>query len=174
MLPLSTFSFLEVLAMKTNMILFSLLLATFCLATVPVIAQSNPEGRYFAVRPINSKPSSLAKQHSSSSQAQSSTITIDAASLQEPNLLYVKGASNTTIEGQITIDGVVVKQLEGDTTSLNLSPYLSSEKTKVEISGSYTPKSSSVKVEFIGPDTNVIQQTGGNGLLKQTLVIEVI
>ena len=169
MLPLAVFNFLEgFLAMKIDFIFIflSLLLATFCMTTMPVIAQSS--------RQTSIKTSSLTKQYSSSSQTQSSSITIDAVSLQQPNWLNVKATANSRVEGQIIINGVVVKELEGDTTSVNLSPYLSRGKTKVEILGSYQPKSSSVKVEFIGPDTTIMQETGGNGLLKQILTISVI
>ncbi len=130
---------------------------------MPVIAQSSSQ--------TSIKTSSLTKQYSSSSQTQSSSITIDAASLQQPNWLHVRATANTRVEGQIIIDGIVVKELEGDTTSVNLSPYLSRGKTKVEVLGSYTPKSSSVKVEFIGPDATVVQQASGNGFLKQILSI---
>ena len=151
--------------MKINFILSSLLLVTFYIATMPVIAQSSHQ--------TSIKTSSSTKQYNSSSQTQSSSISIDAASLQQPNWLHVRVTANAQIQGQIIIDGAVVKELQGNTTSVNLSPYLSRGKTKVEIVGSYMPKSSLVEVEFVGSDATVTQKTSGNGLLKQILAIVV-
>jgi hypothetical protein len=112
-------------------------------------------------------------QSQTSYQQQTTGISVNSNSLKSPHILSIKTTDNTQMDGEVTVNGVVIKKLQGSQTSFNLSPYLEKETNKVEISGTYKPASSEVKIEFSGPNTNVTQQMSGNGRLNQTLVITV-
>ena len=112
-------------------------------------------------------------QSQTSYQQQTTGISVNSNALNIPHILSIKTTDNTQINGEVTVDGVVIKKLQGSQISFNLSPYLEKQIKKVEISGKYKPASSSVKIEFSGPNTNVTQQMSGNGKLNQTLVITV-
>lgn len=112
-------------------------------------------------------------QSQTSYQQQTTGITVNSNALNSPHILSIKTTENTQMNGEVTVDGVVIKKLQGNQISFNLSPYLEKGTKKVEISGTYKPVSSSVKIEFSGPSTNVTQQMSGNGRLNQILVITV-
>ena len=112
-------------------------------------------------------------QSQTSYQQQTTGISVNSNALKSPHILSIKTTDNTQMDGEVTVDGVVIKKLQGSQISFNLSPYLEKQIKKVEISGTYKPASSSVKIEFSGPNTNVTQQMSGNGKLNQTLVITV-
>ena len=112
-------------------------------------------------------------QSQTSYQQQTTGISVNSNALNIPHILSIKTTDNTQINGEVTVDGVVIKKLQGSQISFNLSPYLEKQTKKVEILGKYKPASSSVKIEFSGPNTNVTQQMSCNGKLNQTLVITV-
>ncbi len=112
-------------------------------------------------------------QSQTSYQQQTTGISVNSNALNSPHILSIKTTDNTQMDGEVTVNGVVIKKLQGSQTSFNLSPYLEKETNNVEISGTYKPASSEVKIEFSGPNTNVTQQMSGNGRLNQTLVITV-
>ena len=112
-------------------------------------------------------------QSQTSYQQQTTGISVNSNALKSPHILSIKTTSNTQIDAEVSVDGVVIKKLQGSQTSFNLSPYLEKQIKKIEISGTYKPASSSVKIEFSSPNTNVTQQMSGNGRLNQTLVITV-
>ncbi len=117
--------------------------------------------------------SSTTAQGQTSYQQQTTGISVNSNALKSPHILSIKTTDNTQMDGEVTVNGVVIKKLQGSQTSFNLSPYLDKQTKKVEISGTYKPASSSVKIEFSSPNTNVTQQMSGNGRLNQTLVITV-
>ena len=122
----------------------------------------------------NAVSSSSTTAHSQTSYHQQTTsISVNSNALQSPHILSIKTTDNTQIDGEVSVDGLVIKKLQGSQTSFNLSPYLEKQIKKIEISGTYKPVSSSVKIEFSSPNTNVTQQMSGNGRLNQTLVITV-
>lgn len=104
---------------------------------------------------------------------QTTGVSIESNALKSPHILSVKTTENAQMSGKITVDGVEIKRLQGSQISFNLSPYLAKGVKKIEISGDYKPASSSVKIEFSGSSTNVIQQMSGNGTLRQTLIVTV-
>lgn len=108
-----------------------------------------------------------------SSQQQTTGVSVNLNDLKTPHILSIKTAENTQLNGQITVDGLEIKKLQGNQISFNLSPYLTKGVKKIEILGNYKPASSSVKIEFSGSSTNVTQQTSGNGTLRQTLIVTV-
>jgi hypothetical protein len=122
---------------------------------------------------ISQVNNSIIQQSSNSSQTQTTVIDIDSPALRTPHVLKVSAPVNTKLSGRILINGKVIQQFGNQGISLNLSPYLSRGKQTIEISGRYTPAQSSMQVNFSGAGTQVSQQTGGNGVLKQTWVINV-
>lgn len=112
-------------------------------------------------------------QSQTSYQQQTTGVSVSLNALRSPHILSIKTTDNTQMDGEVTVDGVIIKKLQGSQISFNLSPYLAKGTKKVEILGTYKPASSSVKIEFSGASTNVTQQMSGNGKLNQTLVITV-
>lgn len=112
-------------------------------------------------------------QSPSSLQQQKTAITMDAANLTSPSILNITTAESTQLVGKITVNGVIIKTFNNSRVSVNLSPYLAKRTNSVEIFGNYRPAQNSVQIEFSCPGTKVTQQTGGNGILRQTLIIAV-
>ena len=109
-----------------------------------------------------------------SSRAQeTSTIDLDSHTLRQPHYLTVSAEKGTQIIGQITLDGRAIQNIRGNRTAINLSNRLSRGRHLIEVFGNYRPASSSVQVEFSAPDTTVSQTTGGNGVVRQTLILDV-
>ncbi len=112
------------------------------------------------------------QQSSSSSSYQTSSVGVNAASLNKPHILSIKTSGNN-LTGEIRIDGKVVKQIRSNAVDINLSPYLSVGEHKVEISARYTPADSDVSVEFNAPGTSNTQQTSGDGTLNYRMDVSV-
>lgn len=106
-------------------------------------------------------------------QQQTAGVSVNSDALKTPHILSIKTTDNTQMNGEVSVDGVVIKKFLGSQVSFNLAPYLTKGDKKVEISGTYKPTSSSVEIEFSGPNASVTQQMGGNGRLNQTIVITV-
>jgi len=109
----------------------------------------------------------------SSFQHQQTAITMNRTNLKAPHFLTITTARSTQLVGEIAVNGVVVKNINNNQASVNLSPLLSTGINSVEISGDYKPARDSVRIEFSGPGTKVTQQTSGNGILRETLIIAV-
>ncbi|MBW4538452.1 MAG: hypothetical protein KME43_04815 [Myxacorys chilensis ATA2-1-KO14] len=118
--------------------------------------------------------STSTQQSTDSSQNQTTTINLDSTELKTPCILEVSATANTELSGTITVNGKIIRQFRKQGATLNLSPYLSRGKQTIKILGRYAPAQSSVQVQFTGLGTQISQQTGGNGVLTQTLVINVI
>lgn len=116
--------------------------------------------------------SSFTTAQGSSSTQQTTGVSISSDALKSPHILSIKSKENAQLIGEVAVDGVVIKKLQGS-QSFNLSPYLKLGVNKVEISGNYKPASSSVSIEFSGANTQVTQQMSGNGTLSQTLIVTV-
>ena len=109
---------------------------------------------------------------SNSSGYQRGRVSLSAANLSQPHILKIE-TSATQLSGKIIVNGKLVKNLNDKTTEINLSPYLSVGEHKVEISANYAPATSSIKVEMNAPNSNVTQQTSGNGILNYQLNVSV-
>lgn len=105
-------------------------------------------------------------------QTTTSTISIEHKNLRQPQILKIN-ASNARLNGHITINQNRIIKLGNKQESINLSPYLFRGKNTIEISGSYSPQNSRINIEFSGTGNQVTQQTGGSGILKHTLIINV-
>lgn len=103
---------------------------------------------------------------------QTTAVSLDSKALEAPHILSIQATEHTELIGQITLNGKAIAKLQGS-QSLNLSPYLIQGINKIEISGSYKPQASLVKIQFSGSDTLATQQVGGNGQLQQILIIKV-
>ncbi|WP_107670586.1 hypothetical protein [Cyanothece sp. BG0011] len=104
---------------------------------------------------------------------QRSSISLDATELNQPLLLRIQGLNQTNIQGQIIVNGQVIKTLEGSNNQVNLSNYLSRGNYEITVKGNYYPSQGSVVIDLQGNQTQVRQQTSGNGLLNQQLNMEV-
>ncbi|HCF29720.1 MAG TPA: hypothetical protein DEV81_21520 [Cyanobacteria bacterium UBA11049] len=135
-------------------------------------SNNNKTTMNYSKNSVYSSSFTTAQSHSSYQQ-QTTSISVNSNALNSPHILSIKTTDNTQMNGKVTVDGVIIKKLQGSEISFNLSPELAKGTKRVEISGTYKPASSSVKIEFSGPSTNVTQQISGNGRLNQTLVITV-
>ncbi|EAZ88585.1 hypothetical protein [Crocosphaera chwakensis] len=104
---------------------------------------------------------------------QSSSINLNATELNQPLWLQIQGINQTNIQGQVTVNGQVIKTLEGSNNQVNLSNHLSQGSHQIIVMGNYYPSQGSVVIELKGHQTQVTQQTSGNGLLNQQLNMEV-
>lgn len=109
---------------------------------------------------------------SNSSGYQRGKVSLSAVNLSQPHMLKIE-TSAAQLNGKIIVNGKVVKNLNNKTTEIDLSPYLSVGEHKVEISANYAPAISSIKVELNAPNSNVTQQTSGNGILNYQLDVSV-
>jgi len=121
----------------------------------------------------SSSDSTIISTKGQSTQVQETAITIDSASLAQPHILSLSASQGIQLTGQITLNSRVIQELKDNQASINLSPLLSKGIQEIKISGNYQPVPSSVKVEFSGPGTQVTQLASGNGILNQTLIIDV-
>ncbi|TFI52929.1 hypothetical protein BLD44_016270 [Mastigocladus laminosus UU774] len=121
---------------------------------------------------VNSATAIKSQNYRSSSDYQQSTISLSAVNLSHPHILSIS-TSGSQLQGKVTFNGKVIRQIRGNRTDVNLSPYLFVGKHTVKISARYSPASSSVNVKFRGPGVNVTQESSGTGVLTYTLHVSV-
>lgn len=124
---------------------------------------------------MNSSSSSSSSSRtftSNSSGYQRGRVSLSAAKLSQPHILKID-TNATRLRGEIIVNGKVVKKMNNKTTEIDLSRYLSLGEHQVEISANYAPAQSPIKVELNAPNSNVTQQTSGNGILNYQLSISV-
>jgi hypothetical protein len=101
-----------------------------------------------------------------------SNVTINTVDRKQPHVLKIN-SSNAKLQGEIKINGKVVKRLNRNQSEINLTPYLSRGRQKIEISGRYIPATASVSIEMKSEGSNVSQQTSGSGILNYILDLDV-
>lgn len=159
--------------MNTKSLLFLISCATLMIASTTVMAQTSIQSANSRVMVTSGNSiASTTRQYTRSVQSQQTIINSSSPTRRQPYVLSVSAKAGTQITGQVIVNGVVVKKINQNKTSINLSPHLSKGRQKIEITGNYKPVSNSVAVELAGPGTKLAQQTGGNGRLKQTLIID--
>lgn len=121
---------------------------------------------------INNRASHM-QQEMNYFQHQRTAISLNQENLKAAHILSITTTGQPQLVGTITVNGVVVKTINNAEVSINLSPYLSTGTNYIEVSGNYKPANDAVQIKFSGPGTKVTQQTGGNGILRQTLIIAV-
>ncbi len=114
-----------------------------------------------------SRSSSTSTHNGSCQQA---SINVDSKNLGLPYILNIK-ISGTQLTGQVKVNGRIIKQFNSNNNQLNLSPFLSIGKNTIEILAPYSPSLTFMRVELLGPDTRVFQQTSGTGVLSHTLIV---
>jgi hypothetical protein len=123
--------------------------------------------------PVKIQANGVADAAEIKQQNQETWVSLSSNALSKPHFLRINTLrTGTQISGKIKLDGKYIKKLDGD-IEINLAPFLTPGKHAIDITGTYHPSSDSVRVEFIGPATQVSQQTGGNGDINQTIIIEV-
>lgn len=103
---------------------------------------------------------------------QQTTLNLKAANLNSPHILKV-GGIGLNLSGKILLDGRILQQLNHSKEQLDLAPLLTKGKNIVEIVGKYSPKSSSIQVEFLGYGASISQQTSGNGSIEHILILNI-
>ena len=106
-------------------------------------------------------------------QLQQTIISLNAVDTNQPHILSISAPTATELTGEIQVDSRVIHTLSNDDNQINLSPYLTTGRHTIEISGNYRPKDSSVTVEFTGNRKQITLQTGGDGNLNQTIIFDV-
>jgi hypothetical protein len=105
---------------------------------------------------------------------QMSTISLQQQGLKTPCLLSILPSSAiTNLQGKVLLNGKIIDRLNTTEKNLDLSSQLKRGSNQLMITGKYFPVDSTVSIHLQGLNTEVNQQTGGNGLLNQMLVIEV-
>jgi hypothetical protein len=105
---------------------------------------------------------------------QMSTISLQKEGLKTPCLLSIIPSSTiTNLQGQVSLNGKIIDQLDTTGNTLDLSSQLKRGSNRLIITGKYFPSDSTISIHLKGLNTEIHQQTGGNGLLNQMLVIEV-
>lgn len=139
-----------------------LTLATICtatlVATVPLI-DHNPV---------------IASATGIKQSTQTTTISLSVEDLNNPHILTISAVPNSTqFSGQIELNGNRLQNLGNRGTEVNLTPVLRVGENTLKIIGNYYPANAAITVELKGQNTNVSQQTSGNGVLNQIIVIDV-
>lgn len=110
----------------------------------------------------------------SSYSVQESSVSLGASELKAPYVLRIRPRGGATyLQGTVKLNGRTLKSFNKNVTEINLSPYLRKGYQKVQIIGSYRPSHASVEIAFEGPSTEMTQETGGNGIVNQMIVVEV-
>ena len=105
-------------------------------------------------------------------QEQTAALAVDRSDLSTPLWLKVQTV-DSELSGAIELNGKLLQSLNPKDNKVNLAPYLHQGRNVVKISGQYYPPHGSVQLELLGPQTQVSQQTSGDGDFQQTLMIEV-
>lgn len=105
-------------------------------------------------------------------QIQESSLDLNSSDLKQPHILKIS-TNATQLRGQIKLNGRLLQSLKTSGNQVNLSPYLKVGRQVLEISGQYSPRSASVKIEFLGKNTQINQQTQGSSYLEQRFIINV-
>ncbi|MDJ0730942.1 MAG: hypothetical protein QNJ33_13205 [Crocosphaera sp.] len=109
----------------------------------------------------------------SSRSIQSSFVNLNVSELNQPLWLEIQGLNGAKVQGQVKLNGQVIQTLQGSSNQVNLSNYLRRGNYQITLQGNYYPSQGSVLIQLKGNQTQLTQQTSGNGLLNQQLNMEV-
>lgn len=119
-------------------------------------------------------PGELSRAGALKQQQQNAALQLDSSDLSHPLWLNIQALSPTSeLTGAIELNGKLLQPLKRSGNQLNLAPYLQQGRNLLKISGQYSPPNGRVQLELLGAQTQVSQQTSGDGHLQQTLMIEV-
>lgn len=103
---------------------------------------------------------------------QETTISVDGRG-DRSLYLTIETPKNTKLTGKVLLEEQTIAKLKNNLT-VDLSPQLQSGKNTLEIIGNYEPKSNSITVTVKNKNTQSTTSTGGNGIIRQKLIIDVI
>ena len=107
-----------------------------------------------------------------SEQRQTNTVTIDRTDLDAPHQLTI--ATSANLAGEIVINGEAIAPLTAGTTTLNIAPYLTANRTTtITVTGTYAPRNAAIRLTFEGPSIAISQQASGVGRLDYRLNLDV-
>ena len=107
-----------------------------------------------------------------SEQRQTNTVTIDRTDLDAPHQLTI--ATSANLSGEIVINGEAIAPLTAGTTTLNIAPYLTANRTTtIVVTGTYAPRNAAIRLTFEGPSIAISQQASGVGRLDYRLNLDV-
>jgi hypothetical protein len=138
-------------------------------------AESRDETSQMTDLDADQPQTSLTRMASSrSTSVQQSSITLDREDLQDAYTLSIRPSRDATqLIGTIKLNGKTLKALKAGKTQINLSPYLSKGRHKLEITGRYRPLDASVEISLEGPGNETTQEVGGSGIVNQIILINV-
>ncbi|WP_404790566.1 hypothetical protein [Altericista sp. CCNU0014] len=138
-------------------------------------AQETESGdRFQSLRDLFRRDSDRGERVAQSYSVQESSFELEQADLRDPYTLTVRPSADARqVRGTIKLDGKPLKTLGKGVVKINLSPYLRKGRQKLQIAGSYRPVGASVEVTLEGPAAEIAQEMGGNGILNQTIAIDV-
>ena len=113
----------------------------------------------------------FANSHYLKDSKQETTINLTEDDLQEDLLLKINTANN--FAGNIKINGKNIQKIEGNSTEISLLKLLKKGKNIIEINGVDKSIGSTLRVELIGANTQISQESGGSGDIQHILVIYV-
>lgn len=113
----------------------------------------------------------FANSHYLKDSKQETTINLNEDDLKENLLLKINTANN--FSGNIKLNGKNIKKLEGNSTEISLLKLLKKGKNIIEISAVDKSIESTLRVELIGTNTQISQESGGSGDIQHILVIYV-
>jgi hypothetical protein len=113
----------------------------------------------------------FANSHYLKDSKQETTINLNEDDLKENLLLKINTANN--FAGNIKVNGKNIKKIEGNSTEISLLKLLKKGKNIIEINGVDKSIGSTLRVELIGANTQISQESGGSGDIQHILVIYV-
>jgi hypothetical protein len=151
------------------------------LASVPAVANINntdTEGLYVGQSNININSSSTSiSTNGEGEQVNMTTISLARADLRQPHILRINATINnypmSLSQAAVKINGKLVKTSVNKSIAFNVAPYLSRGRNVVDISARTARTDAAIGVSFKGPNTQVNNQSAGNGSSHQQIVIDV-
>ncbi|MBD2270611.1 hypothetical protein H6F62_18090 [Anabaena sp. FACHB-1391] len=113
----------------------------------------------------------FANSHYLKDSKQETTINLNEDDLKENLLLKINTANN--FSGNIKLNGKNIKKIEGNNTEISLLKLLKKGKNIIEINAVDKSIGSTLRVELIGANTQISQESAGGGDIQHILVIYV-
>ena len=104
---------------------------------------------------------------------QETLVSLSSKELNRPLYLEIATFQDTKLTGKVLIEEQTIAKLKNN-LNIDLSSQLHPGKNTIEIIGSYEPKSNSVTVTVKSEHTQSTTSTGGNGIVRQKLIIDVL
>ncbi len=113
----------------------------------------------------------FANSHYLKDSKQETTINLNEDDLKENLLLKINTANN--FSGNIKLNGKNIKKIAGNSAEISLLKLLKKGKNILEINAVNKSIGATLRVELIGANTEISQESGGSGDIQHILVIYV-